>query len=110
MISYQIKEKAFDLVAEAALLQEYLSAIATLKNSGIDLPKKLNHKTYVSCKAYDEDGIAAQIIRNDGGTGNFEVNYTDKLGIYDVLLEEKADSTWIFNNWEGLKLKGQESN
>ncbi len=89
--------------AIAALLQEDLSAIATLKHSGITSPKQLDGKTYASYKARYEDDIVRKMIANDGGQGNITITYPDKLGIWDTLLAGKADATWIFMNWEGIE-------
>jgi len=38
--------------------------------------------------------------------------YPDKLGIWNILLSGIADSTWIFDNWEGIEAasKGIELN
>lgn len=102
IISYRTKAKPFDLIATAALLREDLSAIVVKKDSGIDTPKDLDGKRYSSYRARYEDGIVKAMVRNDGGLGEIEISYPDKLGIWNTLLEGKSDATWIFLNWEGV--------
>lgn len=86
-----------------AILQKDLSCIATLKSSNITSPKMLDGKTYASYMARYEDHIVKEIIKNDGGEGDLNIIYPDKLGIWNTLLSGKADSTWIFDNWEGIE-------
>jgi len=102
-ISYQTKKSPFDAVALAALFQEDLSAIVVLGDSNIERPSHLDGRSYASYKARYEDEIVRQMIRNDGGKGEFNLAYPEKLGIWDTLLNKKYDSTWIFTNWEGVQ-------
>lgn len=103
LISYQTKTKPFPLVGIASIFKEDLSAISVLKSSGIKSPKDLDGKIYASYKARYEDGIVKAMIKNDGGQGNLEITYPDKLGIWNRLVQGNADSTWIFLNWEALQ-------
>lgn len=108
VISLNTKEKRRNAVAIAALLQEDISSIATLASSGITRPRDLDKRTYASYKARYEDAIVRQMIVNDGGTGDLHVTYPDKLGIWETLLTRKADSTWIFDNWEGVEAENNQ--
>jgi ABC-type nitrate/sulfonate/bicarbonate transport system substrate-binding protein len=90
-------------IAIYAILQKDLSCIATLKSSNITSPKLLDGKTYASYKARYEDHIVKQMIKNDGGEGDLNIIYPDKLGIWNTLLSGKANATWIFDNWEGIE-------
>lgn len=103
IISYQTKSKPFNMVAVAAVLQEDLSAIVVKSDSNIKSPKDLDGKIYSSYKARYEDGIIKEMIKNDGGKGEIEITYPDKLGIWNTLLNGEADATWIFLNWEGIE-------
>lgn len=103
VISLNTKPQPFAVSAVAALLQEDLSAIVTLASSGINHPQMLDGKKYASYKARYEDDIVRQMIMNDGGKGEIQISYPDKLGIWDTLLAGKADATWIFTNWEGIE-------
>ncbi|WP_296312643.1 ABC transporter substrate-binding protein [Winogradskyella sp. UBA3174] len=105
VISLNNKKNIVDAIAVFAILQEDISSIASLKSSNLDSPKLLDGKTYASYKARYEDHIVKEMVKNDGGTGNMEIVYPDKLGIWNTLLEGKADATWIFDNWEGVEAK-----
>ena len=106
VISYRTKDRPFDLIAIAAILQKDLSAIA-VEDSKIISPKYLDSKTYASYGARYEDLIVKQMIMNDGGKGTINIKYPDKLGIWETLLSKKYDSTWIFLNWEGIEAKSK---
>lgn len=112
VISLNNKYNVVDAVAVYTVLQEDLSSIASLKSSNLRLPKDLDGKVYASYKARYEDHIVKEMIKNNGGTGHIKITYPDKLGIWNTLLEGKADATWIFDNWEGVeaKTKGIELN
>ena len=103
VISYRTKRRPFDLIAIAALLQEDVSAIACPSRTGIGSPRDLDGKRYASYQARYEDEIVRQMIRNDGGAGNLEIVYPDKLGIWETILKGRAEATWIFLNWEALQ-------
>jgi ABC-type nitrate/sulfonate/bicarbonate transport system substrate-binding protein len=105
VISLNNKKNKVDALAVFAILQEDLSSIATLKTLGINLPNQLDNKTYASYKARYEDHIVKQMVINNGGKGIVKIVYPDKLGIWNTLLNGEADSTWIFDNWEGVEAK-----
>ncbi|MEM6967064.1 MAG: ABC transporter substrate-binding protein [Bacteroidota bacterium] len=108
VISYRTKAKPIELIAVAALLQEDLSAIVVKNDSSIQSPKDLDGKSYASYQARYEDEIVRQMIKNAGGKGNIEVNYPQKLGIWNTVLEGNFDATWIFMNWEGVEAESKE--
>jgi NitT/TauT family transport system substrate-binding protein len=102
VVSYGTHPDYDDLVAVAAVVQRDTSAIATLANSAIDRPRDLDGATYASYGARFEDDIVAELIRNDGGDGEFETVEPEMLSVPDVLLDGEADATWVFMPWEGL--------
>lgn len=106
VVSYRTKEKPFLLKAVATVFQEDVSAIAVLEDTNIKRPKDLDNKKYASYMARYEDEIVKQMIKNDGGEGKIRITYPKKLGIWNTILEGKADATWIFSNWEGIEAKG----
>ncbi|MFN7118203.1 MAG: ABC transporter substrate-binding protein, partial [Saprospiraceae bacterium] len=112
VISFQTKENSVPLLAIAAVLAKDASAIVTLQQSGIERPAQLDSKTYASYNARFEDHIVRQMVINDGGTGDFNLIYPERLGIWNTLLSGAADATWIFLPWEGVeaRLKGVELN
>ncbi len=110
IISYQLNKTP--LVAVAAVLARDASAIVTLKQSGIDRPQKLDGKVYASYSARYEDDIVRQMIQNDGGRGQFVSHKPARLGIWNALLTNEADATWVFLPWEGVEadMRGVELN
>ncbi len=105
VISYRTKSKAFPLIGIAAILKQDLSAIAVKKSSGILRPSQLDGKTYSSYQARYEDMIVKQMIRNDGGRGELDIAYPEKLGIWNTVRNGAFDATWIFLNWEGVAVE-----
>jgi ABC-type nitrate/sulfonate/bicarbonate transport system substrate-binding protein len=96
-----------ELVALAAILQGSPSAFATLKESGIDTQKKLKGKTYAALEIPFERPLISQI------TGGEYISLSpQKLDIYKLLFEGKADFVWLYKNIEAVeaKLKGIEMN
>ncbi len=110
IISYQTN--GVPLIAVAAVLARDASAIVTLKQSGIDRPKELDGKVYASYSARYEDDIIRQMIQNDGGRGQFISHKPARLDIWQTLLTNEADATWIFLPWEGVEadIRGIELN
>ncbi|MEY5068925.1 MAG: hypothetical protein RLZ47_787 [Bacteroidota bacterium] len=106
-ISLNNKANQVDAIAIYAILKKDLSCIATLKSSNITSPSLLDAKTYASYKARYEDHIVKEMIKNDGGEGDLNIVYPDKLGIWNTLLNGQADATWIFDNWEGIEASGK---
>ncbi|MBO0936005.1 ABC transporter substrate-binding protein [Fibrella sp. HMF5335] len=107
VISLNTKANPMQAVAVAALLREDISAIVALTSSHINRPSDLDGLIYASYKARYEDAIVKQMIVNDGGRGDLRITYPDKLGIWHTLLTNAADSTWIFDNWEGVEADTQ---
>lgn len=107
VISLNNKQNKVDAIAVYAILQEDLSSIASLKSNNLISPKLLDGKIYASYKARYEDKIIQELVKNDGGNGDFTISYPDKLGIWNTLIEGKADATWVFDNWEGIEAEGK---
>jgi ABC-type nitrate/sulfonate/bicarbonate transport system substrate-binding protein len=103
VISLNNKQNKVNAIAVFAILQEDISSIVTLKTSELERPKALENKIYASYKARYEDAIVQQMLKNDGGKGNLEISYPEKLGIWNTLVTAEADATWIFDNWEGIE-------
>lgn len=107
VISLNNKANKVEARAIYALLQEDLSSIASLSSSKMTNPRHLDGKIYASYQARYEDKIVQELVKKDGGTGDFEISYPAKLGIWNTLLAKQADATWIFNNWEGIEAKNK---
>ncbi|MBC8156314.1 MAG: ABC transporter substrate-binding protein [Bacteroidetes bacterium] len=112
VISYHANDPDSQFVAIATLLSRDASAIVTLKQNGLDRPQQLDGRVYASYNARFEDDIVKQMIRNDGGRGQFVSHKPERLGIWHTLLTNEADATWIFLPWEGVEaeLRGVELN
>lgn len=107
VISLNNKQNQVDAIAVFAILQEDISSIASLKSSGLESPRALDGKIYASYRARYEDKIVEELVKSDAGKGIFNIVYPDKLGIWNTLLDGKADATWIFNNWEGVEAESK---
>jgi ABC-type nitrate/sulfonate/bicarbonate transport system substrate-binding protein len=107
VISLNNKPKKFDAIAVYAILQQDISAIVTLKSSGISRPSEMAGKIYASYAARYEDAIVKIMTVADGIKTPFKVTYPNKLGIWNTLLSGHSDATWIFDNWEGVEAKTQ---
>jgi len=107
IVSYRTKSNVFDAIAIATIFKEDISAIATLGKSNIKSPKDLDGLTYASYQARYEDEIVKKMIKNDGGSGDFNIVYPKKLGIWNTIMNKECDATWIFTNWEGIQAKNQ---
>lgn len=89
-------------VAIAGVLADDTSCIITKKSSGIDTLSKLDGKRYASYVGRFEMAIIRQMIIDAGGKGDLiEVN-PPKLDCFEKVLNDEADSTWIFLGWEGI--------
>lgn len=104
LLSYHHSQKA-PLQAVAAVLQNDLSSIAVLESSGIERPAQLDGTVHASYKACNKDSLIACLVRNDGGQSNVTFQYPGSMGIWEALVDKKADSTWIFENWQGVQAK-----
>ncbi len=103
LISFRTKKNPFILKGLMTIFQEDVSAIATVESNNILRPKHLDGRSYASYKARYEDKIVKKMIINDGGKGNLKIFYPKRLGVWNTLIENKYDSTWIFINGEGVE-------
>ena len=101
VISYQTN--GTPLVAVATLLARDISAIVTLKESGIDRPQQLDGKVYASYGARYEEDLIRQLIQNDDGRGQFVPHKVAWAGIWRALLTREVDAAWFWLTWEGVR-------
>jgi NitT/TauT family transport system substrate-binding protein len=101
IISY--RTKGVELMAVAAVLARDISAIVTLKKSGIDRPRELDGKTYASYGARFEEDIVRLLIENDGGKGQVVAHKPGWGNIWRALLTGEVDAAWIWLTWEGVR-------
>ncbi|WP_420149270.1 ABC transporter substrate-binding protein [Spirosoma sp.] len=110
VISYQTN--GVPLVAVATLLARDISAIVTLKESGINRPNELDGKVYASYGARYEEDLIRQLIQNDGGRGQFVAHKMSWSGIWKALQTREVDAAWFWLTWEGVRadIEGVELN
>lgn len=101
VISYQTN--GTPLVAVATLLARDISAIVTLKESGIDRPQQLDGKVYASYGARYEEDLIRQLIQNDDGRGQFITHKSAWSGIWRSLSTREVDAAWFWLTWEGVR-------
>lgn len=101
VISYQTN--GVPLVAVATVLARDISAIVTLKESGIERPQQLDGKVYASYGARYEEDIIRQLIQNDDGRGTFVPHKLAWSGIWKSLITREVDAAWVWLTWEGVK-------
>ena len=102
--SYQ-KNDSFPVKAIATAMQNDLSTIAVLESSGIERPAQLDGKSYASCQAGFKNPTVEGLVRSDGGKGDLDYTYPDKISSWEALAEKKADSVWIYRNWQGVQAR-----
>ncbi|MDP9380196.1 MAG: ABC transporter substrate-binding protein [Chloroflexota bacterium] len=90
-----------DIVSTAAVLPTNTSALVTLKESGLDSPKKLDGKRYAGFGAPFEEPVISTVIKHDGGEGKFK-NVTANLYGFEAVKAGEADFVWIFMGWDGV--------
>ena len=97
------KAAGADIVSVLAPLQHWATAIG-VKADRDDLtsPKSLDGKTYSGFGDAGEVETLAQVIRNDGGTGDFK-NVTLVTAAYEAVYADQADFTVPFIAWEGIE-------
>lgn len=105
VISFNMREDPVPLRAIAANLQQDTSAIVTLESSGIERPSQMDGRHFASYNARFENDIVRQMVKNDGGQGALVISNPSMLSMWDNLIAEKADATWVFLPWEGVKAK-----
>lgn len=87
------------IISIGAILQHNTSGLIVLKDSGINRPKDLDGKIYGGYGSPFENPIISEIIKKDGGIGNFK-NIVLEIGAMQALETKKIDFVWVFSGWE----------
>ena len=85
-----------------AILQHTAQEIAVLESSAIQRPKDLDGKTYAGFGYPNEVPTLQAVIKDDGGTGEFDVVTLDTAA-YEALYAKRADFVITFAAWEGTE-------
>ncbi|CAM2845180.1 ABC transporter substrate-binding protein [Erysipelothrix tonsillarum] len=100
------------VTAVAALIQHNTSGIVSLKEKGIDAPRKLAGHTYATWDSPIEQAIIHKIVTDDGGDYD-AINMVPNT-VTDVVsaLQTNLDAVWIFKGWDGIAIEqaGLETN
>ena len=90
------------VVSIAAIIQHNTSALITLADSGITRPRDLSGKVYGGFGAPYESAVVGEIIKQDGGTGQFK-NVTLNVDAMQALESRRIDFVWVFEGWEVIQ-------
>lgn len=92
-----------DVISVMAPLQHRATAIGVRADDDtITRPRDLDGKTYAGFGAPYEQPALSQVIKNDGGKGDFET-VTLGTSAYEALYSGKVDFTIPFLAWEGIE-------
>ena len=96
------KENPVPVTAVAAILQHNTSGIISLKEKGIDSPKKLEGKKYATWEDNIEQAILKKLVTDD--KGNFSKVKLIPYTITDVVtgLKTDVDAVWVYYAWDGI--------
>lgn len=87
----------------AAIMQTNTSALATLKESGLDSPAKLEGKRYAGFGSPYEEPVLTTVLKADGAPNGTFRNVTTNISGYQALISKQADFLWIFMGVEGVQ-------
>ena len=96
------KESPVPVTAVAAILQHNTSGIISLKEKGIDSPKKLEGKKYATWEDNIEQAILKKLVTDD--KGDFSKVKLIPYTITDVVtgLKTDVDAVWVYYAWDGI--------
>ena len=96
------KEDPVPVTAVAAILQHNTSGIISLKEKGIDSPKKLEGKKYATWEDNIEQAILKKLVTDD--KGDFSKVKLIPYTITDVVtgLKTDVDAVWVYYAWDGI--------
>lgn len=93
------------VTAVAAILQHNTSGLISLKDKGIDSPRKLEGHSYATWDSPIEQKTLEYVVQKDGGDFG-KVNLISTY-VEDIVaaLNADIDSVWIYYGWDGIKCK-----
>lgn len=96
------KENPVPVTAVVAILQHNTSGIISLKEKGIDSPKKLEGKKYATWEDNIEQAILKKLVTDD--KGDFSKVKLIPYTITDVVtgLKTDVDAVWVYYAWDGI--------
>ena len=96
------RENPVPVTAVAAILQHNTSGIISLKEKGIDSPKKLEGKKYATWEDNIEQAILKKLVTDD--KGDFSKVKLIPYTITDAVtgLKTDVDAVWVYYAWDGI--------
>lgn len=93
------------VTAVAAILQHNTSGLISLKDKGIDSPRKLEGHHYATWDSPIEQKTLEYVVQKDGG--DFKKVKLISTYVEDIIaaLNADIDSVWIYYGWDGIKCK-----
>ncbi len=106
------QKEPLPVTAVAAVLQHNTSGVVSLKDKGIDTPKKLEGKTYATWGGPIELAMLEHVVEADGGDYSKIDLIPNTVTNIVAALEADVESVWIYEAWDGMALKvaGKEYN
>ena len=100
------RAEGIPVVSVAAIIQHNTSSLVSLAATGIQTPKDLPGHTYGGYEGALEKALISALVRCDGGDPA-AVTFTALPGDdFRIGLTEKYyDTAWIFNGWDGIRLR-----
>ena len=96
----------------AAIIQHNTSGIISLKDKGIDSPKKLEGHKYATWDDEIEKAILKKIITDDGGDFSKVKMIPNTVTDVVMALKTDIDAVWVYYAWDGVatELAGLQTN
>ena len=100
------------VTAVAAIIQHNTSGIISLKDKGIDSPKKLEGHKYATWDDEIEKAILKKIITDDGGDFSKVKMIPNTVTDVVTALKTDIDAVWVYYAWDGVatELAGLQTN
>ena len=100
------------VTAVAAIIQHNTSGIISLKDKGIDSPKKLEGHKYATWDDEIEKAILKKIITDDGGDFGKVKMIPNTVTDVVTALKTDIDAVWVYYAWDGVatELAGLQTN
>ncbi len=100
------------VTAVAAIIQHNTSGIISLKDKGIDSPKKLEGHKYATWDDEIEKAILKKIIIDDGGDFGKVKMIPNTVTDVVTALKTDIDAVWVYYAWDGVatELAGLQTN
>lgn len=92
------------IIAIGSVLQHNTSGFIVLSDSGITRPKELDGKIYGGYGSPFENAVVSEIIKQDGGSGDFK-NVVLDVKAMQALESKRIDFVWVLEGWEVIQAK-----